>query len=135
MNRLDKLDAALESRFAARFFFELPTAEERRSVARIHYAELGCEPDFLDLAADSTAELTESFSSRELAIHVAPSVLRQSNCRPDADVIRHVVAGCTPASRTQEVQLAAMRNAASTLRRANDEPNDATPSIRRVHHN
>ena len=135
LNRLDKLDAALESRFAARFFFELPTAEERRSVARIHYADLGCEPDCLDLAADSTAELTESFSSRELAINVAPSVLRQSNCRPDADVIRRVVASCTPASRTQEVQLAAMRNAASTLRRANDEPTDATPSVRRVHHN
>jgi len=133
LNRLDKLDAALESRFQARFFFDLPCARERIGVAKIHYRRLGCQEP--DRAAESTGQLTEGFSSRELAEHVCPSVCRLSRRNPDTDLIRSVVQGITPASRTQAEQLAAMRRAAATLRRANDPEVTDTPTGRRVRPN
>jgi ATPase family associated with various cellular activities (AAA) len=130
LNRLDKLDAALESRFQARFFFDLPSHRERLAVAEIHYQRLGCEE--VPEAARITADYTDGFASREIAEHVAPSVARQSNRKPTSEIIAKVCAGVTPASRTQGEQLQAMRRAASTLRRANDPEEMVVPGRRIV---
>ena len=126
LNRLDKLDAALESRFQARFFFDLPSLRERESVAAIHYRRLGCESD---TAARATAEATAGYSSREIAEHVCPSVARLSKRQPTPEVIQAVCRTYTPAAQSQSEQLASMRKAAAQLRRANDpadEPHKAT---------
>lgn len=120
LNRLDKLDAALESRFQARFFFDLPSKREREAVAKIHYGRLKCAD--VEDAARMTAEATEGYSSREIAEHVCPSVARLSMRTPDAAIIRDVTRGYTPASTSQSEQLKAMRTAAQQLRRANDQP-------------
>lgn len=130
LNRLDKLDAALESRFQSRFFFDLPSARERQAVALIHYKRLQCEAP--EQAAETTAQLTEGYSSREIAEHVAPSVARRSGRQPSTDLIREVVREYTPASATQAEQLNAMRRAAGSLRRANDPLETHTPTGRRV---
>ena len=126
LNRLDRLDAALESRFQARFFFDLPTPAERAAVARIHYTRLGCER--VETAATATSDYTDGFSSREIAEQVCPSVARQTGSKPDAHSIARICAGVTPASKTQAEQLQAMRRAAATLRRANDPDGGAVPT-------
>jgi SpoVK/Ycf46/Vps4 family AAA+-type ATPase len=131
LNRLDKLDAALESRFQARFFYDLPTRAEREAVAGIHYRRLGCQN--IGEAASATAGVTDGYSSREIAEHVCPSVARRSGRNPTASVINEVTTGYTPASKTQETQLNQMRAAAGSLRRANDPVEvDTTPRARRV---
>lgn len=131
LNCLDKLDAALESRFQVRFFVDLPTGGERRSVAGIHFGRLGCTG--VDRAANVVAALTDGYSSREIAEHICPSVARLSNRKCDDDTIALVVGRTVASSRTQGAQLERMRNAASTLRRANDENESADPSpTRRV---
>ncbi len=127
LNRLDKLDAALESRFALRFVFELGTLAERASVAEIHYQNLGCGNSDIGNAALCTANFTEGFSSREIAVQVCPSVARRSGRKPTPAIIEAVCKETVPASRTQREQLKLMREAAATLRRAND-PEEATPT-------
>ncbi len=125
LNRLDKLDAALESRFQARFFYDLPGEMERDAVAGIHFARLGCE------GTHPVAAHTEGYSSREIAEHVCPSVARLSGRKPDEDTIRRVCAEYTPASQTQGEQLKLMRRAAASLRRANDPESGAATKIAR----
>ena len=131
LNHLDKLDPALESRFEARFFFDLPTESERKAVAAIHFERLGCMNP-CD-AAQMTGAVTEGFSSREIAEALCRSVARQSNRKPTAEIIKAVAATITPTSTTQAEQLAAMRKAAGTLRRANDPAEaQAAPKGRRI---
>jgi DNA polymerase III delta prime subunit len=132
LNHLDALDAAIESRFAARFFFDLPTHVERCAVAAIHLRRLGCEA--VEETAAILAELSEGWSSREIAEHAVPSIARRSRRRPTPEIVREVCAGIVPASRTQERQLAEMRRAAGSLRRANDplEPAATNGVIRRI---
>lgn len=132
LNRLDKLDAALESRFQARFFFDLPSQSERESVAKIHFARLGCERP--DEAGEALAKRTEGFSSREIAEQICPSAARRSGRKPDTDILDSVLAGYTPASKNQSEQLDAMRKAAGSLRRANDpiHNDEERPKGRRV---
>jgi hypothetical protein len=131
LNRLDKLDAALESRFQARFFVDLPTHAERRAVAAIHLRRLRCES--ADDAAKAVADNTEGFSSREIAESLIPDLAALTNRKPDATTTARLAAGITPASKSQSEQLAQMRRAAATLRRANDADDAApTPSRRQV---
>lgn len=129
LNHLSKLDAALESRFQARFFFDLPSHAERASVAEIHYRRLGCPLD----AVRVTADCTDGFSSREIAEHVIPSIARLTQRKPDAQTVSQVCGAYTPVSQTQGEQLQQMRRAAGSLRRANDPDDSAAPSgVRRV---
>jgi hypothetical protein len=131
LNRLDKLDAALESRFQARFFFELPTMVEREAVAQIHLKRLGVEN--WGIAAATIATFTDGFSSREIAEHVCPSAARRGNRKPDIEVVKEVCQNYTPASKTQAAQLEQMRLAAKSLRRANDPvENEQAPTGRRI---
>lgn len=128
-NRLDKLDAALESRFgSARFIFDLPTQTERQAIARIHLADMGAEGD-LDAHAKAIGQQTAGYSSREIAQALVPEVLRLSNLRPTPASIKEATAQIVPASQSQTEQLTQMRRAASTLRRAND-PEDTPRSTR-----
>lgn len=120
LNRLDKLDAALESRFQARFFMDLPTRRERQAVAEIHLRRLTCPTD----TAAEIADATEGFSSREIAEQLIPSLARCTRREPKPEAIQRLAQGITPASKTQADQLRKMRDAAATLRRAND-PADA----------
>lgn len=129
LNHLDKLDAAMESRFRDRFFFDLPTITERAAVAEIHYRRLNCEEP--GKAATATAEHTEGFSSREIAEHVCLSVARRTNRKPNAATIADVTKNTTPASKTQAEQLDQMRRVAVTLKRAND-PATATATKARA---
>ena len=126
LNQLDKLDAALESRFQARFFVDLPTKGERRSVANIHFSRLGCVG--VDHAAELLATLTEGYSSREIAEHICPSVARLSNRQLDDETLKMVIRRTVPSSKTQATQLESMRRAADSLRRANDEDDHSDPS-------
>jgi SpoVK/Ycf46/Vps4 family AAA+-type ATPase len=130
LNHLDKLDAALESRFQGRFFVDLPTHAERLAVAQIHYTRLGCsEPA---AAAKHTADYTEGFSSREIAEQLIPSVARRTQRKPDADSIAKLAKEVTPASKSHSEQLQTMRKAASTLRRANNSEESEKPAARRI---
>jgi hypothetical protein len=125
LNHLEKLDAALESRFQMRFYFELPSHDERKAVASIHYRRVGCIN--VQDAAEFTARLTDGYSSREIAEQIVPSVSRLSRREPTNRIIEMVIRDTVPASRTQGPQLAAMRQAAQTLRRANDDTDTADP--------
>lgn len=117
LNHLDNLDAALESRFAARFFFDLPSQAERKEVALVHLMRIGvAQPERV---ADWVAAHTEGFSSREIAEHAVPSLARRGRREPDERIVREVCEAICPASQTQAEQLAAMRKAASSLRKAN----------------
>ena len=129
LNRLDKLDAALESRFQARFFYDLPTEAEREAVALVHFKRLKCEDVSL---ARELAEQTEECSSREIAEHLVPSIARRGARKPTFETIKEVVATFTPASKSQGDQLQVMRQAAATLRRANDTVVNAGAGRRRV---
>jgi hypothetical protein len=125
LNRLDKLDAALESRFEARMFFDLPTLSERLSVAEIWFKHFRCESP--NDSAKILAQETEGFSSREIAQNLVPSIAKLSKREPNAKIIREVSGSSTPASKTQEKQLGEMRTAAITLRRANDPIENSPP--------
>ncbi len=122
LNHLSKLDAALESRFQSRFFFDLPTHAERVAVAQIHYRRLACPTE----CAKATADYTDGFSSREIAEHICPSVARRSGRAPSAEVVARVCGAYTPASKTQAEQIAQMRRAAASLTRANDDDDQPT---------
>jgi SpoVK/Ycf46/Vps4 family AAA+-type ATPase len=133
LNRLDKLDAALESRFQGRFFVDLPTHAERCAVAEIHYRRLNCADP--QTAARQTADFTDGFSSREIAEQLIPSVARTTQRTPTTKVIGTIACSITPASKSQSEQLQQMRRAASTLRRANnpEDSMDQTPlSTRKI---
>lgn len=130
LNRLDKLDAALESRFQGRFFFDLPCASERQAVAKIHFERLHCE--HVEVASATVAQVCQGFSSREIAEALVPSVARQTQRKPLPEPIQHAAKEMTPASTTQAQQLAQMRQAAATLRRANDPEIDAERIGRRI---
>jgi len=126
LNRLDKLDAALESRFQAQFFVDLPTRAERREVARIHFARVGCEDP--EGCARAAAACTDGFSSREIAEKLVLSVARRTSRKPTAAAITAAAQAITPTSRTHADDLSKMRRAASALTRAND-PADATDPL------
>lgn len=131
LNRLDRLDAALESRFQARFFYDLPTRTERVAVAGIHFERLECAD--VEKASAALAAYSEGFSSREIAEHIVPSVARRTKRQPDDETIRAACESFTPASKTQAEQLNQMRQAAGSLRRANDpESVNAAPTGRRI---
>jgi hypothetical protein len=117
LNHLDHLDAAISSRFPMAFFFDLPDDVEREEVARIHFARLGCKDP--EGAAKTTVDYTPGFSSREIAGSVCPSVARLSDRKPTVSIIKEVCGRISPASKTQEGQLAKMRAAADTLLPAN----------------
>jgi hypothetical protein len=76
----------------------------------------------IDLAAQLTAKATEGFSSREIAESVIPEVARLSNGKPTSEIISAVCHpdNITPCSVTQADDLAAMRQQAKTLKRANN---------------
>ena len=119
LNHLDKLDAALESRFQGKFFVDLPVHAERKAVAEIHYRRLGCENP--DSAAKQTADYTDGFSSREIAETLIPSVARKTLRKPDACTIAKLATTMTPASKSQADELQRMqaerpvRSAARTI--------------------
>ncbi len=125
LNRLDKLDAALESRFTARFFYDLPTDSERAAVAAIHFDRLKCAD--VETASAAIVPHTEGWSSREIAEYACPSIARQTGRKPTERVITDVCRSYSPASTTQADQLKQMRSAAGSLRRAND-PIEAGPT-------
>jgi hypothetical protein len=131
LNRVDQLDAALESRFQGKFFVDLPTHTERKAVAEIHFKRLGCsEPA---ASARTVADYTDGFSSREIAEQLIPSVVRKTARKPDAKAIAALAISITAASKSHAEQLKGMRQAAITLRRANnpDDGSDATPLAQR----
>jgi hypothetical protein len=59
-------------------------------------------------------------------------VARRSARKPTAPIITDTCAGFTPASKTQHDQLARMREAAVSLRRANDPAEDKRPTGRAI---
>jgi len=130
LNRLDKLDAALASRFQSQLFFDLPSPDERRDVIRIHYQRCGCPLDTVDFLTDST----DGYSNRELAMSLIPSIARLSNRQPTREIITKVVMNTQSSSESQPDQLAKMRQAASSLRLANDhrDPLERPISGRRI---
>ena len=86
LNRVDKINAALESRFPSRWVFDLPSAEERREIALIHLQAMGAADPVQ--AAELVAHETEGFSARELATELIPTILRRSNRNPNGDCVR-----------------------------------------------
>jgi DNA polymerase III delta prime subunit len=132
LNHLEKLDPALESRFHASFFVELPGSAERQAVASIHLSRLGCKS--VRRAASLIASLTAGYSSREIAEKICPSLARLSQRDPSDETVRLVIGRTTPVSRTQAAELEKMRHSAASLRKANDEDEatsaDPSPSRR-----
>jgi len=136
LNHLDKLDSALSSRFADQFIFDMPTASERRDVANLWLKHFRCWADDeakRAAAAETLAMATEGFSNREIAKTLVPSIARTSNRQPTPDLVEKVCKAAVPVSKSQEAQLKQMRDAAATLRRANDAVDgSAKPSGRRL---
>lgn len=128
LNRLYKLDAALESRFQGKFFVDLPTLSEREAVAAIHLKRVGCKD--IAKSAKAIAEHTDGFSSREIGENLIPSLARRTNRKPDKDTIATVAGEIVPSSVSHADDLATMKKAAQTLRRANN-PEEATEVVAR----
>jgi hypothetical protein len=116
LNRVDKINAALESRFPCRWAFDLPCAAERREISEIHLRALGAADPVQ--AAELVTHETEGFSARELATELIPTILRRSNRRPDGDCVRAAAREILPTSKSQSDQLDAMRQAAAGFRPA-----------------
>ena len=130
-NDLTNLSAQLESRFMSRWFVDLPTQEERRSIAAIHFGRFRCVN--VDHASRLLASLTEGYSGREISEDICRSAARLSGRKLDDDSVRLAVRRTVAVSKTQPDKLEKMRAAASTLRRANDEDDHGDPSpTRRV---
>lgn len=119
-NYIEKMDVALMDRFQARFFFDLPTRTERNAVSRIHLQAMGCRPENLETAAVTIAEASDGYSFRQLSQDIIPSVVRLSNGECDPLTIGRVLSETVPTSVSKADQIAAIRKAASQLRRAND---------------
>jgi SpoVK/Ycf46/Vps4 family AAA+-type ATPase len=133
LNRLDKLDSALESRFQGRFFYDLPVHSERKAVAEIWYRHYGAAD--VESAARATADYTDGFSSREIHESLIKSVLRTTQRKPTPQTIAVAASKITPQSKSHGEDLAKMRKAAVTLLRGNnpDEGIDQTPlATRRI---
>jgi SpoVK/Ycf46/Vps4 family AAA+-type ATPase len=130
LNRVDKVNAALESRFPCRWVFDLPCAVERREIAEIHLRALGCADPVG--AAELVTHETEGFSARELATELIPTILRRSNRAPNGDIVRQAAREILPTSRSQSAQLDAIRTAAAGMRpagRRGDSPTGPARSI------
>lgn len=117
LNHLDKLDAALESRFPQKFYFDLPTAVERIQISCIWFEHFQAPRENLQMLSETLGQVSEGFSARELA-YMVPTIMRRGNLKPDSDTVMACVRGAQPTSVTQSVQLDAMRKAASYLPRA-----------------
>ena len=126
LNHLDKLDAALDSRFEDKFFVDLPVKSERQEVSGIYLGYYGGKNT--DRASKLIAEMTDGYSNRELSTTICKHICKLSNDECDDETIALVINRTIPVSRTQTAQLEQMRNAASTLRRANSENDSADPS-------
>jgi hypothetical protein len=135
LNHLEGLDAAMSSRFDSQWFFDIPVESERIEVARIHYKLLGCDPDSIDTAATLTGSITEGFSNREIARRVCKSVAMDSRRKPTEDIIRAVVARTPKTMSTHRAQIEKMREAAVSLRRANDPVIGKESKVRKISNN
>jgi hypothetical protein len=135
LNNMDGLDAAMSSRFDSQWFFDIPVESERIEVARIHYTLLGCDPDSIDAAATLTGSITEGFSNREIARRVCKAVAMDSSRNPTEEIIRAVVARTPKTMSTHRAQIEKMREAAVSLRRANDPIIGSPVSRRKISNN
>lgn len=115
LNHLSRLDSALSRRFTSQFYFDVPSRAERLAVSKMYYANFGCPLDTAELLAD----ITEGYTISEVAESLIPSIARLSNCKPTIAIVNKVVASTTPATKTHADQVAEMRKAASSLRKAN----------------
>jgi AAA+ superfamily predicted ATPase len=130
LNRADKLNARLESRFPDKWMFDLPCAMERKEIAEIHLRALGAADPVG--AADLICHETEGFSAREIATQLVPAILRLSNRAPNGDVVRQAAREILPTSKSQSEQLDLMRRAAAGFRPAGRSGPAPTGPSRRV---
>jgi hypothetical protein len=130
LNRVDKLNARLDSRFPSRWIFDLPCAAERREIAEIHLRALGAADPVG--AAELVTRESEGFSARELATELIPTILRRSNRAPDGDVVRQAAREILPTSKSQSEQIELMRRSAAGFRPAGRSGPAPTGPSRRV---
>lgn len=116
LNRLDKINSALDSRFPTKWFFELPCAVERREIAEIHLRRMGAVDPVG--ASELVTHETEGFSARELSTELIPTILRRSRGNPNGDIVRAAAREILPTSRSQSEQLDVIRRAAAGMRPA-----------------
>lgn len=129
LNRLDKLDSALMSRFQSQMFFDLPRPAEREEVIRIHYQRCGCPLDTASVLRD----ITDGFSNREIAQSLIPSIARLSNRNPTTQIVQQVCQNAVSVSAAQPDQIKKMREAARSLRLANDALESASIDLASKH--
>ena len=107
-------------RFDERFFVDLPSYNERDSIASIHLRRLGVSSDWAPLIA----ELTDAYSGAEIEDIVKSSV-RRSRRNLSEPVIRAVIADARPLSRVDPDGVSRLRTwAHATLRPASEEPQE-----------
>lgn len=91
------------------FFIDLPDAEVRREILRIHLQLRGLDPRGFDLEA--LAQASEGFSGAgiEQAVVSALYAARASNRAPDTDAVRAQLDATQPLSVVMEAQIAELR--------------------------
>ena len=110
-NRIQELPAELmrKGRFDQLFFLDLPTAEERKAILRIHIARNGGDPEAFNL--NYLAASTEDWSGAEIEQAVKSARIdayRDGRVFDQRDVINNCIA-TVPLSRTMGEQIRAIR--------------------------
>ncbi|MFT4048700.1 MAG: AAA family ATPase [Solirubrobacterales bacterium] len=113
-NDLSKLPPELlrKGRFDEIFFVDLPTAEERAEIFRIHLTFRKQDPATYDLQALAAA--TEGFSGAEIEHVVVTAMLDglQHRARPDTAALQRAAAATVPLSRSRREDIDRLRELA-----------------------
>lgn len=111
-NNISQLPPELlrRGRFDQIFFVDLPDAEDRESIWKIHIARIGRKPE--DFDTTHLAGLTDGFTGAEIASIVDDGLVNAFDlgCEPTTKIMEQAVSETVPLSRTMREQLGQMRS-------------------------
>ena len=137
-NQLNKFPPELIDRFEGRWFVDLPSADERESIANIHLSlNAGGVNGLEDIANDEAAmaqivKMSDGYSGRniEQAIEEAMDIAFDDGKRAvSIDDLKTVFGEMKPTSETKKAEIEAMREFVGngTMRQANTTNSDENP--------
>ena len=122
-NNMEKFAPELVDRFEGRFFIDLPSANERKEIIKIHMAMRKQDPETFDM--DELVRLTKDFSGRNIedSLEEAMSIAFEDGERDlSMEDLSDVFAEVVPTSKTKKNEIETMRTFVENgmMRQAND---------------
>lgn len=119
-NDFSKLPPELARRFDATFFVDLPTLAERRAIASVHLARLGCKAGKLP---EIVASMTKDWTGDEIA-KLIKSAARRTGRQITNEALEEAAKHIRPIAKIKPEEIEALRTWGKNLRAANSP---ATP--------